>query len=78
MIYIAVLQLLCLWEGTSLVDIIVGHVGFLLLTLDAVLVRISIMEKRHHDQGHSYKGQHLIGAGLQVQRLARNRDRETE
>jgi hypothetical protein len=24
---------------------------------------------RHHDQGKSYKGQHLIGAGLQVQRL---------
>ena len=22
---------------------------------------------RHHDQGKSYKGQHLIGAGLQVQ-----------
>jgi hypothetical protein len=26
--------------------------------------------KRHHDQGISYKGQHLIGAGLQVQRLS--------
>jgi hypothetical protein len=24
--------------------------------------------KRRHDQGNSYKGQHLIGAGLQVQR----------
>jgi hypothetical protein len=23
--------------------------------------------KRHHDQGKSYKGQHLIGVGLQVQ-----------
>ena len=32
-----------------------------------VLVRVSIAEKRHHDQGNSYKGQHLIGAGLQVQ-----------
>jgi hypothetical protein len=24
----------------------------------------------HHDQGKSYKGQQLIGAGLQVQRLS--------
>jgi hypothetical protein len=26
--------------------------------------------KRHHDQGKSYKKQHLIGAGLQVQRFS--------
>jgi hypothetical protein len=25
---------------------------------------------RHHDQGKSYKKQHLIGAGLEVQRLS--------
>jgi hypothetical protein len=25
---------------------------------------------RHHDQGNSYKGQHLIGAGLQVLRFS--------
>jgi len=25
---------------------------------------------RHHDQGNSYKGQHLSGAGLQVQRFS--------
>jgi hypothetical protein len=25
---------------------------------------------RHHDQGKSYKGQHLIEAGLQVQRFS--------
>jgi hypothetical protein len=25
---------------------------------------------RHHEQGISYKGQHLIGAGLQVQRVS--------
>jgi hypothetical protein len=25
---------------------------------------------RHHDQCKSYKGQHLIGAGLQVQRFS--------
>ena len=25
---------------------------------------------RHHDQGNSYKGQHLIGAGLQIQRFS--------
>jgi hypothetical protein len=38
--------------------------------LAIVLVRISIAVKRHHDQGNSYKGQHLIGAGLQVQRFS--------
>jgi hypothetical protein len=26
-------------------------------------------ENRHHDHGKSYKGQHLIGAGLKVQRF---------
>jgi hypothetical protein len=26
--------------------------------------------KRYHDQGNFYKGQHLIGAGLQVQRFS--------
>ena len=26
--------------------------------------------KRHHDQDNSYKGQHLIGTGLQVQRFS--------
>ena len=25
---------------------------------------------RHHDQGNSYKGQHLTGAGLQFQRFS--------
>ena len=25
---------------------------------------VSIAVKRHHDQGNSHKGQHLIGAGL--------------
>ena len=30
-----------------------------------VLVRVSIAMNRHHDQHNSYKGQHLIGAGLQ-------------
>jgi hypothetical protein len=25
---------------------------------------------RHHDQGKSYKGQHIVGAGLQVQRFS--------
>ena len=29
-----------------------------------------IAVKRHHDQGNSYKGKHLIGAGLQFQRLS--------
>jgi hypothetical protein len=36
----------------------------------AVLVKVSIAVKRDHDQSNSYKGQHLIGAGLQVQRFS--------
>ena len=35
-----------------------------------VLVRVSISEKRHHDQGNCYKGKHLIGIGLQIQRFS--------
>jgi hypothetical protein len=35
-----------------------------------VLVKVSIAVNRHRDQGNSYKGQHLIGAGLQVQRFS--------
>jgi hypothetical protein len=38
--------------------------------LEDVLARVSIAVKRHHNQGNSYKGKHLIGAGLQVQRLS--------
>jgi hypothetical protein len=33
-------------------------------------VRISIAVKRHHDRANSYKGKHLIGAGLQFQRVS--------
>ena len=40
------------------------------MVLGSVLVRVSIAVKRHHDQGNSYKGQHLIGAGFQVQRFS--------
>ena len=36
----------------------------------AVLDRVSIVVKRHHDQGNSYKGQHLFGVGLHWQRLS--------
>ena len=32
-----------------------------------VLVRVSIAVERHHNQRNFYKGQHLIGAGLQFQ-----------
>jgi hypothetical protein len=35
--------------------------------LMGILVRVPIAEKRHQDQGNSYKKQYLIGAGLQVQ-----------
>jgi hypothetical protein len=34
------------------------------------LLRVYIAVKRHHDQGNSYKGKHLIGAGLQFQRFS--------
>ena len=37
----------------------------------SMLVRVSIAEKRHQDQDNSYKAQqHLIRAGLQVQRFS--------
>jgi hypothetical protein len=35
-----------------------------------VIVRVSIAVKRPCNQSNSYKGQHLIGAGLQVQRFS--------
>ena len=37
---------------------------------------VSIAVKRHHDQGNSYKGKHLIGAGLQVQRFSPSSSRQ--
>jgi hypothetical protein len=33
-------------------------------------LRVSTAEKRHHDQDHTHKGQHFIGAGLQSQRFS--------
>jgi hypothetical protein len=33
------------------------------------LIRVPIAVRRHHDQGNFYKGQYLIGAGLQDQRF---------
>ena len=33
-------------------------------------LRVFIAVKRHNDQGNSYKGKHLIGASLQVQRFS--------
>ena len=35
-----------------------------------VLVRVSIAMKRHHDHDNSYKGRHLIGTSLQIQRFS--------
>ena len=35
-----------------------------------VSVRVCVALKRHHDQGNFYKGQYLIGAGLQFQRFS--------
>jgi hypothetical protein len=36
----------------------------------SVLVRVSVAVKRHRDHSNSYKGKHLIGTGLQVQRFS--------
>jgi hypothetical protein len=35
-----------------------------------VLVQVFIAVKRHHEQGNSYERQHLVGAGLQIQRFS--------
>jgi hypothetical protein len=43
---------------------------FIILFLYIVLVRVSIALKRHHEQDNPYTRQHLIGAGLQVQRFS--------
>jgi hypothetical protein len=53
---------------------VVGPKGFFKIIFSViiayVLIRVSNAVRRHHDQGNSYKGQHLIGAGLQVQRFS--------
>ena len=45
--------------------------------IDRVLLLVNLLYlvyvmtvKRHHDQGNSYKGKHLIEAGLQFQRFS--------
>ena len=35
-----------------------------------VIVRVSIVMKRHHGHGNYYKGKHLIGVGLEFQKLS--------
>jgi hypothetical protein len=35
----------------------------------SVLLRVSTAVKWHHDQGNSYKGKHLMGAGLEFHRF---------
>lgn len=42
------------------------HLSFLPIVLD----RVSVVMKRHHDHDSSYKRKHLIGDGLQYQRLS--------
>jgi hypothetical protein len=34
-----------------------------------IWLRVSVAVKRHHHHGNSYKGKHLIGAGLQFRGL---------
>jgi hypothetical protein len=38
-------------------------------TVPFVLIRVSTAEKRYHDQGNSYKGQHFIGACFSLSEL---------
>jgi hypothetical protein len=40
------------------------------LVATSVLVRVSIAVERHHNHGNSYKGIHLIEAGLQFQKFS--------
>ena len=40
------------------------------MTDPIVLVRVSIAVKRHHDQGNSYKGPHLIGTDYRFSLLS--------
>jgi len=42
----------------------------IMIKLTVSFVRVSIAVKSHRDQGNSYKGKHLIGIGLQFQRLS--------
>ena len=53
----------------KLVWAVSGHYG-LLPGLPDVLVSVSVAVKRHHNQGNSYKRQHLIGAALKVLRFS--------
>jgi hypothetical protein len=57
---------------TSLVEIkiVIVHISRCIskLLLVVVLVMVSIAVRRYHDQDSFYKGQHLVGLGLQVQR----------
>jgi len=41
-----------------------------ILNFSSCLVRVFPAVNRHRDQSNSYKGQHLIGAGLQAQRVS--------
>ena len=46
------------------------EVVWLFLQRACILVWVFIAVKRQYDQGNSYKGQHLIGAGFQVLRFS--------
>lgn len=48
----------------------ISVVGAGVLIVRAVLVRVSMAVKRHHDHSNSYRGKHLIGTGLKFRGLA--------
>ena len=60
-----------LWSTEADVSYYLQWLSFVLLLKEELYwLSVSIAVKKHHDQGNSYKGQHLIGATLQVQRFS--------
>ena len=59
------------WMTPSALDTVRSERGNKIADKDLVgFLRVFTAVNRHHDQGNSYKKQHLIRAGLQVQKLS--------
>lgn len=57
------------WEGDTpmnIVDIVPANAVYWL----GQCLRLSILVKRHHHPGYSFKGKHVMGAGIKIQRLS--------
>jgi hypothetical protein len=55
------------WNSSRLISHDIGF--FEELEMVVVSVTVSIVVKRPHDHGYSYRGKHFIGAGLQFRGL---------